>query len=1559
MPDLRRTPLAAVRAVSPVLTNAVQLRRSLWTVDREAHADHLDAYVPTQSAREALLGVLRGTSAASHARKRVHFLTGSYGTGKSYLLLVLASLLGLRLDDPRLERLLGRIRKGEDAYGDGLAAEIETARKLETPERPAYGYLIVVPDYADREYDRALLTGLREALDAADLDVPLKTEFDEAERVLAGWRAERPDFVAQLDARLAPEGGSAERMLAGLRALDGDALARFARLFEAVTGAPYRAARVSLTDTFDQAVRAVRGAGYRGVAVLFDEFGFFLEEAGSGRAGTAVAAVQDLMEFARGRADADVQLVLAAHRALADYGAGEDGQAEMRKMEGRLEATYRLRPSAEHREAEEMMAGAFVPPPDADGTALAATLARLRETADREGWTNKAARWYGDDAEWTQATVVEGTYPLHPTATLALPGLSDDVGQNTRTMFRFLAPGEPGGADAFIQRSAVEGNDGRLAVLTLADLFDYFVAPAEGAAGRAAAVREAYRDARHQLRTPDPLADRLLKTVAVVGLLRDPRLQATAQTLRWAVDADPDDATDVGALLDVLVAQGALRQNQNTRIYSFRSAGGTSTDALFAEKKREVGVLAPDALLETLRAARPPQPYSPIAYNDRLKTNRRVAADYVAPGAEGAVVAAWRERFGRLYGRGDAKGYEGNLVVLYGLYEDEADRARLEAALREATRATPFVAALAAAPTALADLAANVAAAGRMLEDPKVRADENALDESALRAQEYLSALAGALDRALDPARFAWYAGGERRHEPDALSKRKLSRFLDDAVEAAFPDTPLVVYDLVQEYPSTNSTNRRRRREEAVSRMLQPTPFSIEGTSEADEVLKGLLRPNGMFEVQAVKGNEEVGVVVAPRADAPAAPAWHALEDALLAAKTPRRERKVAEVLPVLYRPPFGVSAPAAEVLLGAFVAVHREGFELRDPSGRQEPLSGEALLQACASTRAYKLVHQAITPAERAVLDRVGAVLDKRRLPEVERSFGPWADPAARLADWYAGLPNLTKKRAPDDLGDDIRTLFDALAGYRGSRDDEAARALLTDALPAAFGAAILDDPAALDGFARRLGAAVQAAGAFADYYAEAVLKDVADRALGEAASGSAEFEAAVVRWRDALSPAAKQHAYDGPADALVQTLTRASSATVVERFLTALPQAWSLAPFRAWTTKKQRADYVDAFRDAVREVREWQSNPLPLLRRLHREAFGDGVPELTTADGVDAAFQTWLAELPDATFARLEAGGLGPEATALFAAVRGTGTPEDRYLGTLASAFPQAVGPWTTWSPVAQNVVVLGAADAVRQVSTWTPPLSAEDTAAAVLDGLGWPVADGVAASDALDAAAAAWYDGLAPAARRHTFGGLADAVLARLREQDGLAGGLAEGLPRAAGRPPLHQAEGADAARALAGDLAGTIARVSGWRRPVLDALRAVDGTLADASALTLRLGAWVRALRPTPTPEGLGPAAAALLAWSQAGTAWEPAFGAFAEAAGLDPDVHAWTPADDGAFAAAFADAQAEAEAWTPPPVDPDALRDAVADALRGVLRATGATPAEVQAVLFQAASDLSP
>ena len=79
--------------------NYVQLRNALRE-DAE-NTERMAMYRPTKGHRTALERISRGLFTPND--KKFYLLSGSYGTGKSHLCLMLANLLGKSSDDPSLK----------------------------------------------------------------------------------------------------------------------------------------------------------------------------------------------------------------------------------------------------------------------------------------------------------------------------------------------------------------------------------------------------------------------------------------------------------------------------------------------------------------------------------------------------------------------------------------------------------------------------------------------------------------------------------------------------------------------------------------------------------------------------------------------------------------------------------------------------------------------------------------------------------------------------------------------------------------------------------------------------------------------------------------------------------------------------------------------------------------------------------------------------------------------------------------------------------------------------------------------------------------------------------------------------------------------------------------------------------------------------------------------------------------------------------------------------------------------------------------------------------------
>jgi hypothetical protein len=1576
--------------LATVTASEVKLGRDL--VSETENQKRLDAYLPTETSRRALSKILRGT--AGTTRKRVHLLTGSYGTGKSYLMLVLANLLALPPDDERLHALRSRIADGADRYDDDLGEEIERARM------GGDGYLVVAPDYSETDFQYAMLRGLRDALDGEDIDYRPKTEAQQALAIIENWEASKPDLFEELTRTAEKDGRGLPRLRAALdRHDDPGALDAFAGYFKDITGAPLSFDRVKIEETYRDVVRYLRAEhDMKGIAVLFDEFGDFLSEVINRPDGARGLGVQDFIEFVKRERQQQILFVMAAHRSLDDYAEGSASSKDIKKIEGRFEEKHRLRISTRHNEAEEMIGKTFIPADTDDAEALlAAARARLHDLFFEEDWAEQTDPWYPDQTSaWVCREVVKDIYPLHPVVVRALPQLSERAGQSERTMFRFLSKMEerPGSAASFVEAAAMLQEHGaasgssevngagngrenggrsdtrRLNLLALDRLYDYFLAPIDTRAASLGDVEPArfkkfYEDARAKLSIgeDEALAQRVLKAVSVIELTSDKALQATAATLHWALGLPPARRDTLDPLLDELAGQEALRCNPTTGIYSFRRYG-QSIEELMGTWRERLAPLRGGDLTGAFREARPLEgdEHEPHDYNYDHVTNRRVCFDYLVPGTVEQAVREWTDYFEKIYEKGNNRPYRGNVVVLYGLIESEGSRQALfDARERFPEKWRPYlVFAVSDVPHDLAGDALDFEAARCVATDDEIEGNDRAQTEAFDRVTEYQTHLRGQLDSALRPEHFSWHHDGDERFAPNELDTDARDDFFDRLIaEELFPATPVIKNDTVQHYEKNRvNPHNKSRRYDVIDTFVSGQPFKLGGSSHEEQMIEGLLKPNDMFRHTETRANEAYGYVKPPPEDALAHAAWQVLERTL---RTEETACQLREATHTLYQKPFGLSYPAVELLVGAFIGHSPDDFTLKH-QGRLVPLSGENIAAAIAEPGKYVLRYQSLLDGERAYLKALGERFDARLDTDIERA-GPWEDVARKGRSWLEALPPVTRAFAPaehDEAGALIEVFDEA-----GTRPPQA---LLTEDLPEALntedhdlGNRDLEDRLFREELLDAVDEGLQAGGRFAGQFAERVLFKAAHEAFDAACSSLREVERAVEAWwSEHVQPATRRHDFDLPADAFLDRAGRDGS-SLEDQLLRKLASDWQLPPVEEWTKRQQRRDYLDRFTKSVREISAWRASPVPVLNRVLETAF-DAEEQIEMPEAFDDHMQAWLNALPEATREALERGDFGDEASALRDAILREGPVAECFLVWLPERLGIPGGGWPNWNQVAENNLVFGIADAVEEVEGWRPPW----TAGQVLDALGERFPGPPPASpEAFDERARRWYASLSPAARRHDFDGLAGTLTQVLDEEQSVSEAVRERLPRAAGLPPLAEMREAERGEALVERLAGAYQTVQTWERPLRDVWAAPyarldwsDGegngsdTLEEASQFALRLKHWLsdlphaRYVAPERFDENAP--AQALVAWADARRADRAApFEDFIAAAGLPADWRSWTREEDERFVETLAEAKRHVEAWEPPEQD---ARERVAEVLRTVQQEEGMSTDNILDVL---------
>ena len=441
--------------------NFVQLK-SAFHEDQE-NAERMAMYRPTAAHRKAFERLCRGLYTPND--KKFYLLSGSYGTGKSHLCLMFANFLSRSSGEPEIKGFYDNYKK----------LDAENAKMLANVRKSGQ-YLVAICDYhAAKHFEDVVLKAVFDACKEKGLDAGVETEFDEAERLLSDWEAKSKDtkairnyyadFAKALE-KVAP-GLSAKQLRAKLKAYDSEALSQFHAAYkEAQGGTPFQAQAGNLIPILQKLVRSEAfKERFKGLAILFDEFGFTLEKAAYSK-----DILQGFMETIC-KNEPNILFVGCIHKDFKAY-ADRFSKEDVAVMDARKTQVDLLN------EGIEEIIGAIVETEKNSDT-------WKQEVAPKTGVfdqllspceTLKLFPWI-TDVKRIRQRVLEDIYGVHPVALSCLLKLSSEIGSDARSTFTFFS-GAVGGADGsyadFINSADIAVNGGKLRLYTVDELFSFF-----------------------------------------------------------------------------------------------------------------------------------------------------------------------------------------------------------------------------------------------------------------------------------------------------------------------------------------------------------------------------------------------------------------------------------------------------------------------------------------------------------------------------------------------------------------------------------------------------------------------------------------------------------------------------------------------------------------------------------------------------------------------------------------------------------------------------------------------------------------------------------------------------------------------------------------------------------------------------------------------------------------------------------------------------------------------------------------------------------------------------
>ncbi len=562
--------------------------------------DLVDAFTPTRSSIAILRHLQRAVLPNARTEFRAMVWHGVYGSGKSHLGVLVGHLLGCGSGGREMHRFLDRLANQGEA---GLRSEIEsTFLPADDPDARPY---LVVPIYASDAptLQSSLLEGLYWTIESTDgLDpaqVLPKTEY--------GAARERLGMILELhpEHREKPlsEWGihcaafNLEELDRELDNVSPEALEAFKQWHPKISaGAPFDPQDYGgkrFVDAYREAAEVLsRDYGYKGIAVIWDEFGYAIEsmiEQPLRRPIDEIFELQNFVEIACAPPQAHTLFIALTHRSLREYGvsagAAEAVKQRLETIEGRF-TPISVELKASEAEGYHLL-GALVAPTESGR-------AHLQRAAPRSVALGQVcARMQLFHALATDiAAIVEGCYPLHPVTAAGLFAIASHgvYAQANRTVFTFFdnLRGQSE-FDVFDEQVDLDGLYGRELIRLPAlmevyrkEVYDEYSELAEGYRDAVAKVKQGFSN-------PRPKQDIL--TVLLLGRVLGDDFQPTEAFL--AATLYDEDSAPASLLQDLDdLANGGLiwRRQAETPVWELEGGGGTQISGLIEEEQAKLTI---------------------------------------------------------------------------------------------------------------------------------------------------------------------------------------------------------------------------------------------------------------------------------------------------------------------------------------------------------------------------------------------------------------------------------------------------------------------------------------------------------------------------------------------------------------------------------------------------------------------------------------------------------------------------------------------------------------------------------------------------------------------------------------------------------------------------------------------------------------------------------------------------------------------------------------------------------------------------------------------------------
>lgn len=1125
--------------------------------NEELNRRKLESYYSNPSARDAFYSISEGLRPTSPAR--VHLVSGTYGSGKSHFGLVIANYLMKNSDSEELKMIFYRIREKDP----NRASEIFNIRNTDNP------YLVVLLESYDPDgAEHALLGALQDALeDPRRGNLPedvLKTSYHSALNKIQEWEEKKPGFFTELTGLLHDETGESidelkYRLVPGLNE---EAYRLFKELHLKVTTSQFmplfneKASRIypQISELL------VKEHGYKGIAIIWDQFNDHLESTASSLLGKEVSFLRDFVEKVE-RPENQLHLVVVSHNPPHTYIRGKITKEALDNWMT-LEGRFRQHVLTAIEEAEELIDSAIA---QVWETEQGKNVEReIEQSATRfidaimelDLYPNK-------DRDWIMDTVCKGAFPLHPLTTYCLPRLSDAVGQAERTMFTFFEEAtKDGGLTRFTNESAAHTNDGKLNLYTAEKLFDFFKEAIDGTPETKHIARN-YVEAMNKVKAPKEIpTQRIMKALAVIRTMKNP-ISSTSSNLALLLDLQE---SKIRPLLDSLVESEVLWVKANGE-YEFRS--GLTLFNLDEDFRKAREGVSWDNPLAVLSAEYHPETIIAREYTNDYSVTRALDTYYI--NAEGLT---------------NTTGYEKRIadnyldaILLYVVAEGASD---IEKARKLAinVRHPQIVIAIPKSPLNVYEGLRNVKALNNLGSEAPYNLEGTEANKIWKdRYDTEKAKLDGEITRWKTVSNLDWFREGGTL-DTTGMSDEDIT---DLVMFNVFDKTPVVEHrKMANRYEQDDRAHRVTLNTVILDTKSDEISYPAKGRVPAERtILEQTFKSQGMLK-ERVEGNLSYFRIVEPT-NRNMIEVWALIKTCLTQSGGRAQFTKLVRDLQL---PPYGVCPRAIELFISAFLRFHRARISIKTKRTKTSPWEKRDFI----GETIYEIVNYP-DPEWVLVEYREQLPLEEDYLLEVNGIISPdetWdskfnaIDGVGKLfVAWIQNLPQVAKSNIEDGK---CRVFLEEIGDVDGDQD---MRELLLEKLPHALGIEKgLEhwNQEDLDGFRNLF---KQVVDELNNYPEEVVVKKgIENFKCAFDVKGDTDYDvmAKIRNWFNNLGAAAKEHKYSGPAALLMKHANIKSTDRFDDKFLVELPRELGLGEYTKWQNAE---DVLNTYRNILSKAK------------------------------------------------------------------------------------------------------------------------------------------------------------------------------------------------------------------------------------------------------------------------------------------------------------------------------------------------------------------------------------